>query len=185
MNTELPPLGIPQPQIADRRKERSRPIPIPSERLQRRQEIARRLVDQIRPLSQALHRMSDAERRAVFYKLEHEIPVSLVGTDLKPLGERSEHFTLAVPKSDNLDKIVGKIDAFATGEIRKGHVPNEQIATQITSISRGNPKDRLSQALFDEYDQLVQRDSVICEIEMLSLAQGVRQQRLELQECRQ
>lgn len=184
MNTEFPPLRIPAPQVADRRKEKPRPIPIKPERLQRRQEIARRLVDQINPLSQSLHQMTDAERKAVFYKLEHEAPVDLAGTDLKALAEHSEHFTLAIPKKDNLEKLAGKIEAFGTGELKKGHAPNEQLADRIIKIVRGDPKDRLSQALFEQYDQLVQQDWVICEIEMVSLAQGNTKQRKELQQVR-
>jgi len=185
MNQEFPPLHMPAPQVAARRKEKPRVVPLAPERLLRRQEIARRLADQIDPLSQSLHQMTEAERRAVFYKLEHEAPVNLTGTDLKPLAEHSDRFTLAVPKSDNLGKLAGKIEAFGVGAIKKGHAPNEQLAARIVSILRGDPKDRLSQALFDQYDQLVQREWVICEIEMVSLAVGTRKQRQDLQQIRQ
>lgn len=184
MNNEFLPLSIPAPQITDRRKERPRPIPIEPERLLRRQEIARRLVNQIDPLSQSLHQMSEEERQAVFYKLEHESPVDLTGTDLKALAEQSDNFTLAVPKSDTLEKFAGKIQAFGTGELRAGHAPNEQLA-RLVNILRGDPKDRLSQALFEKYDQLVQQEWVICEIEMVSLARGKCQKRRELQQIRQ
>jgi len=185
MNNEFPPLRLHAPQIATRRKEKARPIPIEPERLLRRQEIARRLVDQIRPLSQSLHEMTEAERRAVFYKLEHEVPVDLVGTDLKPLAEHSDHFTLAVPKSDSLDKLAHKIEAFGTGHLKKDHAPYEQLAARIVNVLRGDPKDRLSQALFEQYDQLVQQEWVICEVEMVSLARGPREQRRELLQIRQ
>lgn len=185
MNNEFPPLRIPEPQVADRRPEKPRPVPIDIERLQRRQEIARRLVDQIKPLSLSLHQMSDVERRAVFFKLEHETPVDLAGTDLKPICDRSDHFTLAVPKGDDLSKLISKIEGFGEGEIKKGHVVNEQLATRIVNLLRGDPKDRLSQILFEQYDQLVRQSWVICEIEMVSLETGSKKQRQELQEIRQ
>ena len=184
MNDEFPPLRIPRPQVADRRKSRPRPIPIPAEVLQRRREIARRLVAQIDPLSHSLSQLSPEQRQAVFYKLKHELPVDLVGTDLKPLAEHSDNFTLAVPRSDTLDKLAGKIDAFGTAELKKGHAPSEQLAARLISIVRGDPKDRLSQPLFDEYHHLVTREWVICEIEMVSLAQGRKKKRKELQRTR-
>ncbi len=128
--------------------------------------------------------MSEAERRAVFYKLEHEGPVDLVGTDLKRLAEQSEHFTLAVPKADSLDKLVGKIESFGKGDLKEGHAPNERLAAHLLGVRPGDPKDRLSQALFEQYDQLVRQEWVICEIEMISLAQGRHKQRQELQRTR-
>lgn len=185
MNPDYPPLHIPTPQVADRRKEKPRLVPLEPERLLRRQEFARRLVDLIRPLSRSLHQMTEAERKAVFYKLEHEVPIDLTGTDMKPMAEHSDHFTLAVPRVDNLDKLINKIDTFGVGELKHGHAPNEQLAARIVNLIRGDPKDRLSQALFEKYDQLVRQDWVICEIEMVSLAQGNVKQRQELQHVRQ
>ena len=63
--------------------------------------------------------MTEVERRAVFYKSEHEVPVNLVGTDLKPFTEHSDRFTLAVPKADNLDKLAAKIEIFGTARLRR------------------------------------------------------------------
>ena len=184
MNSEYPPFKIPPPQIANRRKEKPRQVPLSFEILQRRREIASRLIEQIRPLSRALHELSDEERKAIFYKLGHEIPVKLDGTSLKPLAEHSDRFTLAVPKEDNLDKFVNKIEIFAEGEIRKGHAPNERMAS-ILSFARGDPKDRLSEALFEQYETLVHQEWIICEIEMVSLAKGKHGQREELKQIKE
>jgi len=184
MNNEFPPLRIPAPQVADRRKEKPPFVPIDQEHLQQRREIARRLVDQITPLSRSLQQMSDPERRTIFYKLEHERPIDLVGTDLKRVAEQSEHFTLAVPKENNLEKLARKIDSFGTGRLKRGHAPNEQLAAYTLSIRRGEPRDRLSQAIFEQYEQLVEHDWVICEIEMISLVRGRRMQKDKLQQIR-
>ncbi len=184
MNSEFPPFSLPSPEIAERRKDRPRHVPLDPERLARRQEIARALTEQITPLSNSLQQMSDEEKKAVFYKLEHEGSIPLAGTDLKPIVEPSDRFTLAVPRADDLEKLSGKIQGFGTGEMRRGHAPNERLAAALTAIQEGEPKDRLCQALYENYDALIQQDWVICEIEMISLARGLRQQQSELQQVR-
>jgi len=184
MNSDYPPFVLPAPEVADRRPERPRYVPLSPEVLARRQHIASDLAEKIEPLSNSLRQMSEQERKAVFYKLEHDGAVSLVGTDLKPIVESSENFTLAIPRSDSLDKLSQKVHDFGTGEIRRGHVPNERLATPLKNIQEGQPKDRLSQELYEDYDVLIQQTWVVCEIEMISLATGRRQQQRQLQEIR-
>ncbi|NQU23507.1 MAG: S8 family peptidase [Candidatus Nealsonbacteria bacterium] len=179
MNSEFPPLRFVAPQYVERRKEKGRRIPLPDELIARRSEIARVLGVKVQHLSQALKQMPDDERRAVFYKLTHEKPINLTGTGLKPIAEGTEGVTLAVPREDNLDKFQQKIEQFGTGELRKGFPDNPYIA-HITTIEPGEPKDRLSDELFEQYDQLIGKDFVICEIEIISFQQGPRQQRNEI-----
>lgn len=185
MNSDFPPLSLPIPELADRRKEKPRVPPLSADMLVRRQEIAKALNDQVAPLSARLRSMSEEERKAVFYKIEHDGSVSLAGTDLKAVSEPSDRFTLAVPKADNLDKLAAKVDDFGSGEIKKGHAPNERLASAVRTIAEGNPKDRLCQALFEHYDELVLQDWVICEVEMVSILPGRKQQLKELRETRQ
>jgi len=182
VNEAFPPLSLPLPETDARRKEKARSVPVLPEVLERRQETALRLIGQIEPLSSSLRRMSDEERKAVFYKLEHERAVPLGGTDLKPIVEPSETFTLAVPRSDNLDKLSRKIQDFGECEIE--HARYERLAAALTTIQPGEPKDRLCQALYDDYEALILRDWVICEIEMLSLEPRYEEQRRELQSIR-
>lgn len=184
MNTEFPPFALPVPQIMERRKEKPRYVPLSAEILSRRQEIARRLEEQIAPLSESLRQLSDEERRAVFFKIEHEGIPSLVGTKLKAIAEPTGTITLAVPLSDNLDSLIGKINEFGTGQEKLGHVPNERLGAALKTFAVGDPKDRLSQALYEQYDELTNEDWIVCEIEMLSLAAGVKQQRKELEQIR-
>ncbi len=184
MNSEFPPLVLPAPQIAVRRKEPPRYVPLPQEVLIRRQEIARRLEEQIKPLSDNLRQLSDEERRAVFYKIEHDGIPSLVGTKLKPIAEPTTTITLAVPRSDNLDGLLGKINDFGTGQEKRGHLPNEKLVVTLKTIAVGDSKDRLSQALYEEYNKIINQDWVVCEIEMLSLANGKNQKRKELEQIR-
>jgi hypothetical protein len=179
MNSGFPPLGLPQPIRADRRKEKPRRAPLPVELLSRRGEIARVLGVQVTQLSQTLRQLSDDERRAIFYKLEHDAPVSLDGTGLKPISQPTSHVTLAVPREDNLDRFVDKIKEFGTGTVKNGHAPHESLA-YLTNVQPGDPKDRLSEELFSQYAALVRQVSVICEIEILSLKVGAKQQREEI-----
>ncbi len=182
MNPDFPPLALITPETAQRRKEKSRPVPTPPDVLARRAQIAQRLREQIQPLSAQFHALSDRERKAVFYKLEHDGPVPAKDWGFKPIAEPTEHFTLAVPR-EGFDRLDAQVAKFETGDIKHGMIPNAQLARVLT-IAQGDPKDRLSQDLFDRYDELVRQELVVVEVEMLSLAQGKRQQRDELQQIR-
>ena len=144
---------------------------MPPELLNRRAEVARVLGVKVDALSKALRQMTDEERRAVFYKLEHDAPVDLSGTGLKPISQPTSFVTLAIPREDNLDKLAQKVATFGSAPVKKGHVPNESLA-HVTEIGPGDPKDRLSDELFARYDELIKQPHVICEIEILSLQRG-------------
>ena len=180
MNDEFPVLEFVPPQYEPRRAEKPRRAPLPEELISRRTEIARVLGVKVRDLSRALRGMPDDERRAMFYKLTHEAPIDLGGTGLKPIVERDDHVTLAVPRDDNLDRFQRKIERFGSASPSpRGFLPNQDVA-HITEIEPGEPKDRLSDELFEDYDQLVGRTHVICEIEIISIQQGSRQRRDEI-----
>ena len=180
MNKDYPPFPLISPEIVQRRPE-IRPIPYPIETLQRRQEISAALLNQITPLSDELRQLSDEERKAIFFKLEHEVGIDLVGTDLKRVAQLNETTTLVIPKSSNLDKLAGKIEGFSNGEIRQGHVKNERLAIPLKQIEKGEPKDRLSPFLIENYNKLVKQAWVICEVEIFTFASGRNQQIIEIQ----
>lgn len=154
-------------------------MPLPPDVLAERALRASRLAAKVRPVSDQIRTLSPEERKAVFLKLEHERPVPLVGTDLIPIGEPSEHFTLAIPRSTDLTKLLGRIDLFGASEVKKGHVPQERLAA-LTNVTFGQPSDRLSNTLLDQYDELTKRDWLNCEIECMSYARGTKQRRREL-----
>ncbi|MEA5550197.1 S8 family peptidase [Anabaena cylindrica UHCC 0172] len=183
MNNDFPIFSLGQPEIVKRRSEKSRRLPtLPPEVLARRQEIAYILKNQIEPLANLLREMPDEERKSVFVKIKHQRPVKLIG--LKPVAEPTENLTLAIiPEIDKLDNLLKKVEDFGTGELNKGQAPNEYLAA-INQIQQGEPKDRLCQVFFEQYDELIQQEWIICEIEMMSLQKGKNQQRDELQEIR-
>lgn len=184
MNSDFPPLSLAAPQVVDRRPERRPPIPLSTEILARRTEIARALGVKVEGLNKFLRGLSADERRAVFFKVTHDGPVDLGGTGLKPLAIRSDKVTLAIPRGDNLDALAAKITEFETATPdRNGVVKHQNLVVPIESIERGDPMDRLSDELLAEYESLVSQPNVICEVEILSvLENGVRKQRERIAE---
>jgi subtilase family protein len=188
VNPDYPPFNLPPPEQAQRR-DSPRYVPPSAEVVARRavrRQIADELKQQILPLSESLRAMSDAERKAVFYKLEHAGSMkiskgSLAGTGLKPITEPGETQTLIIPRDDNFDRLLTKVEEFGGGEEEKGgEVPNERLVVAIESFKLGQPTDRLSETLLASYDELIQQEWVTCELEMISYKAGWRQQRAEL-----
>ena len=135
-------------------------------------------------LNKALKSLSPEQRKAVFYKVTHTGAITLTGTGLKPLVDRSEHVTLAIPKDENLDAFEAKIDSFGSGAISAQNTISHQSYFNVEDIVRGEPKDRLSDELLADYETLIKtkQPSIICEIELLSLAQGKNQKRDEIRD---
>ena len=183
MNQDFPLFSLIDPQTATRRSERPRLTPLSLDRIQNRSEKARNLKRQVGDLSRQLHAMSEEQRKTVLIKLEHEQKIPLSGTGLKPISESSQYFTLAIPRTENLEVLDSKIEEFGEGELTNGQPSNKYFA-YLSTIKQASPKDRLCQIFFEQYDELIQRDWIICEIEMMSLKRGSKQQRQELQEIR-
>ncbi len=179
MNDNFPPLQLGVPTYLDRRPEKPRRSPIAAEVLARRVEIARILEAKVEPLNLALRNMTEEQRKAVFYKVSHDGPITLPGTGLKPLVDRSDRVTLVVPRHNNLDALTNKIQEFATEPPRRGFIKNQDLA-RVQDIQPGKPHDRLSDELVAKYSELCAQQYVICEIEIISLANGANQQRDEI-----
>lgn len=184
MNPDFPLLSLTQPQTAKRGKERPRLLPLSPEKIQQRKEKADNLRQQVRRISRQLQEMSEEERKSVLIKLEHEQKINLSGTGLKPIAESTQHFTLAVPRTEKLDKLEEKIEEFGEGDLKRGQPPNKDFA-YLNTIEEASPQDRLCQVFFEQYDELIQNDWIIFEIEMMSLERGKKQQRQELLKIRE
>lgn len=182
MNEDFPPRSLAEPKYRKYKKPKPGLPPLPPEVLARRGEIARILGVKVEGLNKYLSSLTSDQRKAIFFKVTHDGPISLSGTGLKPLVDRSDKITLVVPTGDNLDSFTKKIERFASAEPSDtGRVPNQDYA-RIEEIERGDPKDRLSDELLAEYDAWIKSPSVICEIEMLSIARGSNQRRTELKQ---
>ena len=179
MNEDFPPRALPSPIYRQRRPDTPQPVPLPPALRARRAEVARVLGVKIDGLNQHLKSLTDDQRKAVFYKVTHDGPVSLSGTGLKPLVDKSPRVTLAVPKGDNLDAFADKLTELA-GAPDDQDFPRNQQLVRIEDVEPADPRDRLSDELHSSYDTLVIQSRVICEIELLSLAPGknLRQQEI-------
>jgi hypothetical protein len=130
--------------------------------------------------------MSPGQQQQTLIKVEHERPVDLGGTGLKLLAPQGAHVSLAVLKEgeSDLGKLQEKLNEFGTAPLRNGQPKNPHLDA-IQKISKGDPKDRLSEGLFSQYPALISGDGeVTIEIEMTSLQTGKRQQRAELENIR-
>ncbi|QDV50093.1 S8 family peptidase [Gimesia fumaroli] len=181
MDNEFPPRELVGPTIQKRKKEKSRAVPLSKELLARKNEIARVLGTKVDQLDKQLRSLTDEQRRTIFYKITHDGPVKISGIGLKPLTDRSESITLAVPTGSDLHSFKEKIQAFAADIPKKDRVKHPELA-RIEDVERGDPKDRLSDELFAKYDDLVKKQYVICEIEILSLLNGRNKQREEIRQ---
>lgn len=184
MNSEFPPIPFSAPRFTKRRAEKPKLRPLSAELLARRGEIARILGAKVDILDRTLRTLSAEQRKALFYKVTHDGPVSLSGTGLKPLVDRSSNITLVVPTGENLDSFKAKLSVFETDQAQNGYVKNRDLA-RIHDIQPGQPKDRLSDELYADYEKLVKQERIICEIELLSLERGPKKQRAEIRDTLQ
>ena len=177
MNKDFPPREFASPEIRTRKPESGRTVRLTEEQLARRVEVARVLGVKVESLNRKLKTLSEEERKAIFYKVTHDGPIDLGGTGLRPLVDRSENVTLAVPKADNLDGFEEKLQKFGTDTPDKHGMVSHQSYLNLEDVALGDPKDRLSDEMLAEYDSLIQQDSLICEIELISLVRGSNKQR--------
>lgn len=183
MNENFPPLILPDPRTRDRiKKPLNIQFSVSEAIIENRAKIAENLKGQIEPLSQRLGEMSDEERKAVFYKLEHDGNISLSGTGLKQIAESTEKITIAVPRKDNLNPLLEKVKEFGEDNLEKGLPKNSKEVSNLKSILEGQPKDRLGQELFEKYNEIVERDLFTFEVEIMAnpLLQGVRKQQEDI-----
>lgn len=117
----------------------------------------------------------------MFLKLEHDGVLDLGGTDLKPIANARGNFTLAVPRAPDLTRYLERIDDFGTSPLLKGQVPSAAQVGHLVAITEGTPFDRVSASLLSIYEDLLQLDHMMVEIELTSYLQGPRQRHLELQ----
>jgi len=183
MNEEYPPLSFPEPEIRNRRTEAPKLPPSTAQAIASRVAKATQLQRQLRPISRRVHRLTEQQRRAFFVKLRHAAPISLTGTGLKQISTPAPNVTLAVPKSDDLNALAQKITAYGHNAIRNNHIPNEILVGRLESIEEGGPLDRLSDDLKEAYNEYVNADWVLVEIEVTARSSGRKQRHQEVHQA--
>jgi hypothetical protein len=75
---------------------------------------------------------------------------------------------LAIPRTDDFtfDRLSGKVDAFGTAPLEKGR-PKEQEIANLEDLFLDEPEDRLAEELESDYENLIQKDFLIIEVEIL------------------
>jgi len=76
-----------------------------------------------------------------------------------------------------------KVKEFGEGELKKNMPPHLELG-YIEKIEQGKPEDRLCQDFLENYDEIIEKEWITCEIEIISLKRGPKQQRKELQKIR-
>lgn len=169
MNPDLPPLRFLEPKVKSQRRPKPPNVPPTLFTSQQRQEIARRVANQLQSVNAAIKQLQPEQRRSVFLKLTHDRPLTLddiAGTGLKFLGEPGETECLVVPKKD-LTKLEERVEAFATGA-ESEEPKNKNLIVGLQSIVIGDPRERLSDAFLEVFKTYVLQSFIVYELELSS-----------------
>ena len=183
MNPELPPLALSQPLIRLRRRERAGFMKPPPISASERRTIALRIHAQKRQIDQAMRLLAPEARKAVFLKLKHDRPLTkadLAGTDLVFMSAPGADESLVVTRKEGLEKFDERIQKFGVGD-EPGRPKGTELATALRTMELGDPKDRLADEVFANYEEWCAADWVIYEIEIASFASHPATQRKEVE----
>jgi hypothetical protein len=184
MNPDFPPVQFGEPLVRSRRRERrgfNEPPLIPAEE---RRAISQRLHAQTAAIENALRQRSAEERRAIFFKLKHDRPITrgdLQGTGLALMSTTGADESLVIVRKAELRKLDERLSGFSEGD-EPARPKGSEFATTVHSIEIGDPKDRLSQEFLDKYDSLVADKHIIYEIEIASFAVQMKTREKEIPE---
>jgi Subtilase family len=179
MNDRPPPLVLNPPEILDRRPEAPRSFGSSPEAIANRDIKSQALRTQLSPVRREIGRLTPAQRRAFFIKLRHAGPINLTGTGLKQFSPPSDNVTLAVAQ-DDLSRLEAKITSYGSDPVKKGVIPNSALVGRLEEIEIGTPTDRLSDEMFESFEDLVAKQWVVVELEAVSLQTGRLQRREEI-----
>jgi hypothetical protein len=184
MNPDFPPIEFQAPLVRARRRERKGFELPPVLSSQERSEIAKRWRAQLQEIDSEVGKLSPEARRAIFLKLTHDRPLrkeDLAGTGLTFMSPPGEKESLVVPREpEQLQRLHERIEKFIEAE-KVARPAGTDLATTVKSVEVGNPQERLSEELASIYDQLVQREHVIYEIEVASFAVQENRARREVE----
>jgi len=171
MNHEMPPLAFRAPDVKPRRQARrgfpeaKQPTP------EKRREIAKLILAERESVERAMKELSPEQRRAVILKLRHDRPLKpsdFAGTGLRPYGELGEDESLATPKEGNLMKLAQRAEDYAQGT--KATLAKPGLLTALSGIEIANARERLSEEMLEQYEQLIAGEHVVFELEVTAPA---------------
>lgn len=184
MNPDFPPIELQRiPVTRKRRRERPQFFTLTPEEVNARRGAVAQIIQQAQKLSQTMGGMTDAQRKAIFVRLEHGPgikPEDFVGTDLKVISALDPKITLAIPKAASLAKLTNQLVDFTLSSSSGAPIPVNPLGQRLEGIFNGDPLDRLSPYLREHYQEIVQKDFFKYELEIFSLEQGSKKRRSDL-----
>jgi len=184
MSNDFSPIQLKKPTIRKRKAENSRYFELAPEVVAQRAQIATRLLDQLNPLNEQLKKLSDQQRKAIFYKIETNGNIDFSGTDLKVLGEAGPGIALVMPRKADLSKLTSRLIEFRDAQPVKNQLPHSSLAVNIKEFILGKPTDRLCEDFFEQYAELTKRDFLVYEVEILTEKTGKKQRKDDLARIR-
>jgi hypothetical protein len=151
--------------------------------VERRREIQSRIRSDREEIDRRMQQLSAEQRRAIFLRIKHDRPLTrsdFAGTDLAFMSGPGETESLVITRKPGFERFDQRMATFAEGD-EPSRPKGTELATALRSLELGEPKDRLSDEVFDAYDQWVAQDWLIYEIEVVSFATLPATQKRELE----
>lgn len=168
MNPELPPLPFSSPEIRKRRQQRSsfpqRQPPTPDQR----RETALRVIREKEKVDRAMSVLTPEQKRAVILKLRHDRPLTpkdFTGTGLGIIGELGDEESLVYPKKGDLNKLISRAHDYQAG-VKKSLITQPGLISALTALDIASAKERVSDDILEQYDDLTAKNHVVYEIEI-------------------
>lgn len=150
-----------------------------AELLPEQKKVGEQVRNKLKPLTKRFYQLSSEQKKAVFLKITHnEMRIDLSGTGLRVFAD-GDTVTLATVKEGNLDKLLKKLNEFENSQPERGHLKNEALFFPITDLAEGDPLDRLSAEMFENYHTLIEEDSLLYEIELMTDGDGQNKKQQE------
>ena len=168
MNPEYPPLRFPEPEVRRRRRQRIGFAPGSLPTVAERRTTAQRVIQQKARLDREMSRLTPEQLRAVILKLGHDRPLTLgdlAGTGLRFIGEPGDNESLVFPKNDSLARLCRRAQDYESGSNRN-LVAHPGLITALSEIKVADAKDRVSEEILNQYEELIRQGHLIYEIEV-------------------
>ncbi|MCU0795761.1 MAG: S8 family peptidase [Akkermansiaceae bacterium] len=182
MNPDFPPLRFADPLIRTRRREKSRPVPKSIYTQEQRSAIARRAISEIRKVDAMVKKLSPEQKRAVFLKITHDRRLTLEdlrGTKLKFMGEPGDRESLVVPKAGAFEAIEQRMHGIEEVGLT-GAPKGISFADAVREITVADPKERLSEDLLAQFEEISSKSHFVYEMELSSFASHPATRRKEI-----
>lgn len=150
-----------------KRKAIRRSFPIPKEFIDNRKTVSQELIGKVDVVANRLSALTADQKKAVFLKVEHGKGMSFVGTDMKPILEQGEGFSIVQVKNPSLTNLKKKLEDFGNAPLKKGRAKNDSLAFNLGSFEEADPYARVSEELEEKLAEVKSdNEKIVFEIEL-------------------